>query len=145
VIFVGYAALAIGLAMLAADVRGRFRAPPERLPALARSGVIGAAAIGVTPLLLLLSQLAPSGAEGLGASWPLALFAVGYLALALAFTLGVLRRAGDPTSTRLRRVSYLGLLVIGTVPSSLLLFAPFITLAGLGLARPSGRLSSGPA
>lgn len=68
-IFVGYAALAIGIALLAADLAGRFRAPPERVPALARTGVIGAAAIGLTPLLLLLlSQTLPPAAGGLGAS-----------------------------------------------------------------------------
>jgi hypothetical protein len=133
VIFVGYGSLAIGLVLLAADLGGRFRVSSDRLRELARIGLVGAAVVGVTPLLLLLGQTLPPGA-GLGASWPLAAFVLGYLALALAFGVGVLGRAGD-RSAQIRRAAYLGLLMIAAVPSSLLLLTPFITLAGLALAR----------
>jgi hypothetical protein len=128
-----YGSLAIGLVLLAADLGGRFRVPPTDFASWRRSASVGAAVVGVTPLLLLLGQTLPPGA-GLGASWPLAAFVLGYLALALAFGVGLLGRAGD-RSAQIRRAAYLGHLMIAVAPSSLLLLTPFITLAGLALAR----------
>ena len=125
-----YLFVAIGLAILVQDLRGRFRVPRRRLRLFQWVGI--AAAAGPT--------LAPPIAWAIGrlqASWPFGLVAlVDVLAFAL-FAVGVLRRASPERSTLLRRVGYILILLVAALPSwVLIIFAPFVALAAAGLAQP---------
>lgn len=130
-IVVFYACLAIGVAFLVQDLRGRFTASPDRVRWGAWIGIAAAAGPGLAPLLAWLTGL-------LDVTWPYPLVALGDLLFLLVFTAGVLGHAGDHASVPLRRAGYLGLLALGALPSFvLLLLAPFVALAGVALARPA--------
>jgi hypothetical protein len=131
VILVFYACLAVGLALLVQDLRGRFAASPDRVRWWRRIGIVAAAGPGLGPCL--------AGLTGrLEVTWPFPLIAIGYLIAFLIFTTGVLELAGDRASARLRRVGYVGLLVLGALPSwVLLVLAPAVLVAGVALARPT--------
>jgi hypothetical protein len=136
VIFVFYAFLAVGVALLAQDLRGRFTAAPERIRWWRRIGVAAAAGPGLAPLLAwILGRL--------DVTWPYPLIAFGYVIFFLAFAAGVL--AGDSlrAGALLRRAGYVGLLALAALPSwVLLLLTPLVALAGLALARPAIALSA---
>lgn len=99
-------------------------------------GVIAAAGPGLAPILAVVTNRLTY--EGL--TFPAV--AVAYLLAFLIFVTGVTGRAGE-ASLVLRRVGYAGLLVLGAIPSFVLLaLTPLIFIAGAGLARGPGEAAS---
>jgi hypothetical protein len=114
-----YGFLLIGLLLLVADLSGRLIVSRERVLWWRWIGLAAAAGPGVAPLLY--------GATVVG---------VADLACFAAIAAGVLGLAPATAAPWLRRVGYLGLLVIGALPSwALIVLTPFVALAGLALAR----------
>jgi hypothetical protein len=129
-IAVFYAFIAGGAVLLALDIAGRLTVR-SRVGLWRAIGVIAAAGPGIAPILSIVTNRLTY--EGL--TFPAV--AVAYLAAFLLFVAGVSGRAGD-TSLLLRRVGYVGLLVLGAIPSwVLLVLTPLIFIAGAGLVRQS--------
>jgi hypothetical protein len=127
-IAVFYAFIVGGAALLVLDLRGRLTVR-SRVGLWRAIGVIAAAGPGLAPILSIVTNRL--GYDGL--TFPLV--AVAYLLAFLTFVAGVSARAGG-ASLVLRRVGYAGLLVLGAIPSFvLLLFTPLIFIAGAGLVR----------
>lgn len=136
-IFVLYACLIAGAAVLLADIRGSFTVRSDQAGAWHRVGLVAAAAPGIGPLLGWITG-------SLSVSWPFPLIAIGYLLAFALLAIGLGPWAGPSAARFLRRAGYIGLLVLGALPSFvLLLFAPAILLAGAALveARPAPRLT----
>ena len=114
-----YGFLLIGLLLLVADLSGRLIVSRERLLWWRWIGLAAAAGPGVAPLLY--------GATVVG---------VADLAFFAAIAAGVLGLAPATAARWLVRIGYLGLLIIGALPSWALIFlTPFVALAGLALAQ----------
>ncbi len=114
-----YGFLLIGLLLLVADLSGRLIVSRERLLWWRWIGLAAAAGPGVAPLLY--------GATVVG---------VADLACFAAIAAGVLGLASATAARWLVRIGYLGLLIIGALPSWALIFlTPFVALAGLALAQ----------
>lgn len=125
-----YGCLVLGAVLLVADIAGRLHGPPERIRWWRAIGLLAAAGPGLAPMLGWLTG-------GLSVSWPFPLIAAAYFAAFALLTAGVLGVRGQSGSAGLRRVGYLGLLVLGAIPSWVLLFlAPAILLAGVSLIEP---------
>lgn len=123
-----YAALLSGAGMLFADIAGRFRAEAPRVRWWRAIGGVAAAAVGLAPLILMIRE---PGAW----SWPYPVFVAGYAAAGALYVLGLLDAAGR-RSVVARRAGYVALLLLGAVPSWVLIFlAPAIGLAGIGLVQ----------
>lgn len=129
-IFVFYGCLILGAALLVADLRGSFTVRADQVRAWHAIGVAAAAAPGLGPLLGWMTG-------SLGASWPFPLIA-GACVLAFALlAVGLGPWLARGRSRLVRRAGYVGLLVLGALPSFvLLLFAPAILLAGAALVAP---------
>ena len=114
-----YGFLLMGLALLAADLSGRLVVSRARVRWWRWIGLVAAAGPGIAPLL--------HGATGVG---------IADLACFATLATGVLETSSPRRSAFLRRVGYVGLLVIGALPSWALIFlTPFVALAGMALAR----------
>jgi hypothetical protein len=119
VLWVFYGFLIVGLLLLVADLSGRLVVPRERVRWWRWIGLAAAAGPGIAPLLY--------GATGVG---------VADLVCFATMALGVLGLAPAAVATMLRRGGYVGLLVIGALPSwALISVTPFVALAGIALAR----------
>ena len=125
-LWVLYGFLLIGLALLAADLSGRLVVSPKRVRSWRWIGLAAAAGPGIAPLLY--------GATGVG---------IADLACFASMAIGVLEASSPRRSAQLRRVGYVGLLVIGTLPSWALIFlTPFVALAGMALARSQDEIAA---
>jgi hypothetical protein len=132
VIWLFYVCLVLGAVLLVADLAGRFTGPPERVRLWRAIGVLAAAGPGLGPMLGWLTGR-------LSVSWPYPLVAAAYFAAFVILATGVMGWRGRSASARLRRVGYLGLLVLGALPSWVLLFlAPAIAVAGVSLIQSPG-------
>lgn len=128
-IFLLYACLLGGFALLVEDQRSRFVASADRVRWLRLVGLVAAAVVGLVPLLAWLMG-------ALQVSWPFPIFAIAYLVSFLALAGGVLGLGGDKSSIGMRRAGYLGLLVLEALSFTLLLLAPLVLVAGVALAQP---------
>ncbi len=118
-LWVLYGFLVIGLSLLVADLSGRLVASWERARWWRWIGLAAAAGPGIAPLLY--------GAVAVGVV-DLTCFAV--------MALGVLGLAPAAIAPWLRRAGYVGLLVVGALPSwALIALTPFVALAGLALVQ----------
>jgi hypothetical protein len=132
VIFMLYGCLVGGIVLLVAELRGRLTVPAGQLGRWRLLGVVAAAVPGIGPLLAWITG-------SLGVSWPFPLVAIAYVVAFAVLALGVAGWTSSGSSRVLRRIGYLGLLVLGALPSFvLLLLAPAILLAGATLVEPRG-------
>jgi len=126
-IYVFYGLLIVGVLMLIADLAGRFVAQPDRVRAWRAIGLLAAAVAGLGPLLPLVTL-----------TWtlPYPLIAGAYLVLFIAFLAGTLGAAGR-LAISLQRAAYAGFLILGALPSWVLLpLSAAVALAGIALVRP---------
>ena len=127
--FFPYLFIAIGIAALVMDVRGRFVVEPPRLRVFQWIGIAAASGPCLAPAIAWLIGRLEAGP-------PFTLVAAAYVVAFVLFTVGVLRRAGEPRSTTLRRVGYGLLLAVASLPGwVLVIFAPLVALAAAGLAQ----------
>jgi hypothetical protein len=134
VIYVFYGLLAGGAVLLALDLVGRLTVR-SRVGLWRAIGLIAAAGPGLAPILAVVTNRLTYS----GLIFPAV--AVAYLLAFLVFVAGVSGRAGG-TSLVLRRVGYAGLLLLGALPSFVLLaLTPLIFIAGAGLVRGRGAVA----
>ena len=117
-----------GVVLLILDVRGRLVASPGRVRWSQRLGVAAAGAAGLAPAL-------GWATGGLLVTWPFPVFALAYALAFATFAGGVFGLGGAAHATILGRGGYLGLLLLNAVPSTLLILAPLLLVAGFALAR----------
>ena len=120
-LWVLYGFLVIGLLLLVADLVGWLVVSRDRARWWRWTGLAAAAGPGLAPLMY--------GAVAVGV--------VDFT----CFTVMALGALGAPAAIApwLRRAGYLGLLVVGALPSWALIFlTPFVALAGLALVQPRG-------
>jgi hypothetical protein len=128
---VPYLFVLVGMALLYLDLGGRLVVPRKRLVWWRWIGIAAAAGPGLAPVLgWAVGTLVTSG------WWPFGVIASAYLVSFLVFALGAIDLSDRARSVRLRRVGYLGLLLLSLLPSwVLVVLAPAVALAGIGLAR----------
>jgi hypothetical protein len=120
VLWVLYGFLSIGLLLLVADLAGWLVVSRDRARWWRWTGLAAAAGPGLAPLMY--------GAVAVGV--------VDFTCFAV-MALGVLGLAPAAIAPWLRRAGYLGLLIVGALPSWALIFlTPFVALAGLALVQP---------
>lgn len=129
---VPYLALLVGFGLLVSDLRGGLRIERHRLRWWKGIAALATLFVGLQPAVFGLRN--PDSV-----AYPFPVIAAAYLGSALVYLAGIV--AGERSSGLwLRRIGYAILLVLGTLPSFLLLFlAPVIAVAGIGLARPTRR------
>jgi hypothetical protein len=133
VIWIAYSCLILGAGLLLASFAGRLTFHSERIRGVRALGLVAAAGPGLAPLGFWLANPTAVG-------WPFPVVAISYLAAFLVLAGGVVGPLSDRRQAGLRRLGYLGLLVLGALPSFvLLLLAPAVLLASLTLveARPT--------
>lgn len=129
-IWILYGCLILGAGLLLASGTGRLTADPGRVRGLRALGLVAASGPGLGPLVLWVAN--PTAVV-----WPYPVIAIAYVAMFVMLAVGVLSPLADAPRTRLRRVGYVGMLLLGALPSFvLLLLAPAILLAGLTLIEP---------
>lgn len=126
-------ALLVGVGLLVADMLNRLRVDERRVRWWRAIAAIAALFVGLQPVVFGLRT--PEAVM-----YPFHLVAIGYLAAAATFLAGLV--VGDGAAALwLRRIGYGVLLLLGALPSLLLLFlTPVIALAGIGLARPASEV-----
>lgn len=128
ILFYGW--VIIGAVLLTVSVQGRLTVPAEQVSRWRVLGLVAAAGPGLAPFLAWLTG-------SLGASWPFPIIAIGYVLAFAILAIGVQGWLGDGASRSLRRVGYLALLVLGALPSwVLLVLTPATLLAGASLVEP---------
>ena len=129
--YVFYGLIALGAAVLLADMGGYIVVAPERVRIFKIVGLIAATVVGLGPVFLMLSVTW---------SWPYPAVVVAYLVAYVAFVAGTLGLAGDRNSVRLQRAAYAGMLLLVAIPSFFLLYlVPAAVLASAALVRPDLR------
>lgn len=131
-IFVFYGAIALGASLLVLDLRGVLRVAPAPF-----QGCRLIASLAV--LLLAVASVATLAPVGPGGPSLLLTVAIATYLIGGGLYLTTLFVERGPRSDRIRRLAYASLLVVGLIPSFVLLaLAPATALAGLGLVRPRG-------
>jgi hypothetical protein len=127
-----YVNIAIGVVLLALDIRGVLRARGTRLVFLRLAGVAAAGVASLTPFIWW------HGGSPLPRGSVFPLIAYAYLVLYAVFTAGSLLSSGSRPTRWAQRLAYAGLLVLSAIPSFVLLplSAP-MAIAGAALVRPS--------
>jgi hypothetical protein len=124
-----YVALLVGAALLAADLLDRLQVEERRLRWWRGIATLATLFVGLQPAIFGIRM-----PEAVGP--PFGLIAGAYVAAAVLYLVGMLVAHGA-SAMWLRRVGYCVLLLLGALPSMLLLFlTPIIAMAGIGLARP---------
>ena len=126
-----YLPLALGLFALVRDLTGRLTVEPDRVRVWHAVGLVAGVGASLAPALALLQGTL--GQTGPALSW----IAVAYALAAALFALGILAEGRTEAAAPARRAGYGTLLLLAAIPSwSLLLLAPLVGLAGVGLAKP---------
>ena len=130
-ILASYFFLAVAVTLLLMDAAGQMRFSAGVARRLRAVGIVAAGGPGLAPMAALLTGRLEVG-------WPFPLIAMAYLGLFLAWTAAVAGWLGGPRGGGgLRRTIYAALIFLAALPSAVLLvLAPFVAIAGLGLARP---------
>lgn len=131
-IFVFYGSIALGASLLVLDLRGVLRVAPAPL-----QGCRLIASLAV--LLLAVASVATLAYVAPGGPSLLLIVVIATYLIGGGLYLTTLFVERGHRSDRIRRLAYASLLVVGLIPSFVLLaLAPATALAGLGLVRPRG-------
>ena len=126
-----YLFVLVGMTLLYADRSGKLLVPRKRLVWWRWIGIAAAAGPGLAPMLgWAVGTLVTSG------WWPFGVVASAYLVSFLVFAVGAIDLSDSERGARLRQIGYVGLLLLSLLPSwVLVVLAPAVALAGIGLAR----------